>query len=145
MRCSEQRSCAGDEVGLYEQEYWQRTLDLLVWQRGLAPSRAQAQGLVLAGKIAVNGQCITRAGTPVEPQAVITRLGNVRAMSVGVEKSWQRRWRHSPSTSANVSPWMWARQREGLPIVSCKPGRCASMRLTLGMDNCIGVCAMIHA
>ena len=106
---TEQRSRAGDEVELCMSRSTERTrLDLLVWQRGLAPSRAQAQGLVLAGKIAVNGQCITRAGTPVEPQAVITRLGNVRAMSVGVEKSWLRRWRHSPSTSANVSPWMWA-------------------------------------
>jgi 23S rRNA (cytidine1920-2'-O)/16S rRNA (cytidine1409-2'-O)-methyltransferase len=62
-------------------------LDLLVWQRGLAPSRAQAQGLVLAGKIAVNGQCITRAGTQVESQAVITRLGeSPRYVSRGGEK-----------------------------------------------------------
>jgi 23S rRNA (cytidine1920-2'-O)/16S rRNA (cytidine1409-2'-O)-methyltransferase len=62
-------------------------LDLLVWQRGLAPSRAQAQGLVLAGKIAVNGQCITRAGTQVESQAVITRLGEYpRYVSRGGEK-----------------------------------------------------------
>ena len=62
-------------------------LDLLVWQRGLAPSRAQAQGLVLAGKIAVNGQCITRVGTQVEPQAVITRLGECpRYVSRGGEK-----------------------------------------------------------
>jgi 23S rRNA (cytidine1920-2'-O)/16S rRNA (cytidine1409-2'-O)-methyltransferase len=53
----------------------------------LAPSRAQAQGLVLAGKIAVNGQCITRAGTPVEPQAVVTRLGEyARYVSRGGEK-----------------------------------------------------------
>jgi 23S rRNA (cytidine1920-2'-O)/16S rRNA (cytidine1409-2'-O)-methyltransferase len=62
-------------------------LDLLVWQRGLAPSRAQAQGLVLAGKIAVNGQCVTRAGTPVASQAVITRLGECpRYVSRGGDK-----------------------------------------------------------
>jgi 23S rRNA (cytidine1920-2'-O)/16S rRNA (cytidine1409-2'-O)-methyltransferase len=50
-------------------------LDLLVWQRGLAPSRTKAQALILAGQIAVNGERTTRAGTPVELQATLTRLG----------------------------------------------------------------------
>jgi 23S rRNA (cytidine1920-2'-O)/16S rRNA (cytidine1409-2'-O)-methyltransferase len=49
-------------------------LDMLVWQRGLAASRTQAQGLVLAGKIAVNGQRITRAGTLVKSAVTVTRL-----------------------------------------------------------------------
>jgi 23S rRNA (cytidine1920-2'-O)/16S rRNA (cytidine1409-2'-O)-methyltransferase len=62
-------------------------LDLLVWQRGLAASRTQAQGLVLAGKIAVNGECITRAGTLVEAEATVTRLGPCpRYVSRGGEK-----------------------------------------------------------
>ena len=62
-------------------------LDLLVWQRGLAASRTQAQGLVLAGKIAVNGECITRAGTLVPAQATVTRLGACpRYVSRGGEK-----------------------------------------------------------
>jgi 23S rRNA (cytidine1920-2'-O)/16S rRNA (cytidine1409-2'-O)-methyltransferase len=50
-------------------------LDVLVWQRGLAPSRAKARALILAGQIAVNGARTTRAGTPVDPQATVTRLG----------------------------------------------------------------------
>jgi len=50
-------------------------LDLLVWQRGLAPSRAKARALILAGQIAVNGERTTRAGAPVELQATLTRLG----------------------------------------------------------------------
>ena len=49
-------------------------LDILVWQRGLAPSRAKAQALILAGQIAVNGTRITRAGTPVDLAAAITCL-----------------------------------------------------------------------
>jgi len=62
-------------------------LDLLVWQRGLAASRTQAQGLVLAGKIAVNGERITRAGTLVEAEATVTRLGACpRYVSRGGEK-----------------------------------------------------------
>jgi 23S rRNA (cytidine1920-2'-O)/16S rRNA (cytidine1409-2'-O)-methyltransferase len=50
-------------------------LDMLVWQRGLAPSRAKARALILAGQIAVNGARTTRAGTPVDLQATVTRLG----------------------------------------------------------------------
>jgi 23S rRNA (cytidine1920-2'-O)/16S rRNA (cytidine1409-2'-O)-methyltransferase len=50
-------------------------LDVLVWQRGLAPSRAKARALILAGQIAVNGERTTRAGTPVDLQATVTRLG----------------------------------------------------------------------
>ncbi|MBM3222789.1 MAG: TlyA family RNA methyltransferase [Candidatus Tectomicrobia bacterium] len=49
-------------------------LDLLVWQRGLAPSRAQARALILAGQIAVNGTKMTRAGTPVDLEATLSRL-----------------------------------------------------------------------
>jgi len=62
-------------------------LDVLVWQRGLASSRAQARALILAGQIAVNGERITHAGTPVEPQATLTHLGTPRAyVSRGGEK-----------------------------------------------------------
>jgi len=50
-------------------------LDVLVWQRGLAASRTKAQALILAGQIAVNGERTTRAGTPVDLQATVTRLG----------------------------------------------------------------------
>lgn len=62
-------------------------LDVLVWQQGLAPSRAQAQALILAGQIAVNGQRLTRAGTAVAVDAVLTRLGEVHPyVSRGGEK-----------------------------------------------------------
>src|SRR5262245_30332887 len=62
-------------------------LDMLVWQCGLAPSRAKARALILAGQIAVNGERVTRAGTPVEPQATLTRLGTPSAyVSRGGEK-----------------------------------------------------------
>ncbi|MGQ4808947.1 16S/23S rRNA (cytidine-2'-O)-methyltransferase TlyA [Candidatus Entotheonellaceae bacterium PAL068K] len=62
-------------------------LDVLVWQQGLAPSRTQARALVLAGKIAVNGQRLTRAGTPIASDAVVTRLGPARRyVSRGGEK-----------------------------------------------------------
>lgn len=49
-------------------------LDILVWKRGLAPSRAKAQALVLAGQVAVDGQPCQRAGTQVDSSATITLL-----------------------------------------------------------------------
>ena len=51
-------------------------LDILVWQRELAPSRAQAQALILAGKIAVDGQCLTQCGARVSAQADIRLLAD---------------------------------------------------------------------
>lgn len=62
-------------------------LDVLVCQQGLAPSRVQARALVLAGKIAVDGQRMTRAGTLIPADAKLTRLGpNRRYVSRGGDK-----------------------------------------------------------
>lgn len=44
-------------------------LDVLLAERGLAPSRARAQALVLAGKVRVGGRVESKAGAQVEPQA----------------------------------------------------------------------------
>jgi 23S rRNA (cytidine1920-2'-O)/16S rRNA (cytidine1409-2'-O)-methyltransferase len=48
-----------------------RRLDVEVAERGLAPSRARAQALILAGKVLVDGQVVSKAGTPVKAGAVI--------------------------------------------------------------------------
>lgn len=50
-------------------------LDKLVFERGLAPSRERAQALILAGKVLVDGQKISKAGTSVEGDAEIRLLG----------------------------------------------------------------------
>lgn len=47
-------------------------LDLLVVERGLAPSRERARALILAGQVRVNGQVTAKAGTPVAADADIT-------------------------------------------------------------------------
>ena len=49
-------------------------LDVLVWQRELAPSRAQAQALILAGKVAVDGRRMTQCGARVTAQADVKLL-----------------------------------------------------------------------
>jgi 23S rRNA (cytidine1920-2'-O)/16S rRNA (cytidine1409-2'-O)-methyltransferase len=46
-------------------------LDKLVVDRGLAPTRARAQALILAGKVTVAGQVMTKAGTTVAADAEI--------------------------------------------------------------------------
>jgi 23S rRNA (cytidine1920-2'-O)/16S rRNA (cytidine1409-2'-O)-methyltransferase len=40
-------------------------LDVLLVERGLAPSRERARALVLAGQVTVNGVVVSKAGTPV--------------------------------------------------------------------------------
>jgi 23S rRNA (cytidine1920-2'-O)/16S rRNA (cytidine1409-2'-O)-methyltransferase len=47
-------------------------LDLLVVERGLAPSRERARALILAGVVRVNGQTATKAGTPVPAGAELS-------------------------------------------------------------------------
>ena len=49
-------------------------LDQLVFDRGLAPSRERARALVLGGHVAVDGRPVTKAGTPVAPDADVTLL-----------------------------------------------------------------------
>lgn len=50
-------------------------LDVLVAERGLAPSRARAQALILAHKVLVNGRVESKAGAPVAPDAELELLG----------------------------------------------------------------------
>jgi len=49
-----------------------RRLDLEVVERGLAPSRARAQALIMAGKVSVDGTVVTKAGTAVSADAAVT-------------------------------------------------------------------------
>jgi 23S rRNA (cytidine1920-2'-O)/16S rRNA (cytidine1409-2'-O)-methyltransferase len=51
-----------------------RRLDVELAERGLAPSRARAQALILAGKVTVDGQVASKAGSPVKPTADIDVL-----------------------------------------------------------------------
>jgi 23S rRNA (cytidine1920-2'-O)/16S rRNA (cytidine1409-2'-O)-methyltransferase len=46
-------------------------LDKLVVDRGLAPTRARAQALILAGKVTVAGQVVSKAGTTVAADAEV--------------------------------------------------------------------------
>ena len=47
-------------------------LDTVLVERGLAASRERARALVLAGQVRVNGQPVTKAGTPIKADADVT-------------------------------------------------------------------------
>jgi 23S rRNA (cytidine1920-2'-O)/16S rRNA (cytidine1409-2'-O)-methyltransferase len=51
-------------------------LDLLIVARELAESRERAQSLILAGRVLVNGQKLTKCGASVVPDAQIQILGD---------------------------------------------------------------------
>lgn len=53
-----------------------RRLDQLVVERGLASSRQQAQALILAGRILVNGQKAQKAGHTADANSELQRLGD---------------------------------------------------------------------
>jgi 23S rRNA (cytidine1920-2'-O)/16S rRNA (cytidine1409-2'-O)-methyltransferase len=50
-------------------------IDVLIVERGLAPSRERAQALLLAGQVRVNGAPMTKAGTQVAADARIEVVG----------------------------------------------------------------------
>ena len=61
-------------------------LDVLLAERGLAPSRTAAQALVMAGKVRVNGQVETKCGRALAPDADVTLEEPQRFVSRGGEK-----------------------------------------------------------
>jgi len=61
-------------------------LDLLMVERGLAPSRALAQRLVLAGQVRVDGQVALKPSVNVHPQAVVELDQGPPYVSRGGEK-----------------------------------------------------------
>ncbi len=59
-------------------------LDKLLTERGLAPSRERAQALILAGRVLVNEQKVTKPGHSVDPAAALRMLGeDLRYVSRG--------------------------------------------------------------
>jgi 23S rRNA (cytidine1920-2'-O)/16S rRNA (cytidine1409-2'-O)-methyltransferase len=48
-----------------------KRLDVVLTERKLAPTRARAQALILAGKVEVDGTVVSKAGAPVSPDARI--------------------------------------------------------------------------
>ncbi|MGC9019026.1 MAG: TlyA family RNA methyltransferase [Candidatus Bipolaricaulaceae bacterium] len=63
-----------------------RRLDLVLVERGLAPSRAKAQALILAGQVRVDGVLVDKPGAAVSPAAHIELLSSPRYVSRGGEK-----------------------------------------------------------
>jgi 23S rRNA (cytidine1920-2'-O)/16S rRNA (cytidine1409-2'-O)-methyltransferase len=49
-------------------------LDQLAVDRGLAPSRERARAMILAGQVTVNGQVVSKAGTPIDAAAEVALL-----------------------------------------------------------------------
>ena len=49
-----------------------KRLDLIVVEKGLAPSRQKAQALIMAGQVLVDGQLITKPGWAVSPVAEVS-------------------------------------------------------------------------
>ncbi|MGE5223143.1 MAG: TlyA family RNA methyltransferase, partial [Omnitrophica WOR_2 bacterium] len=61
-------------------------LDMQLVSRGLSESRSQAQRLIMAGQVRVNGQVVLKPATPVSPDSAIQVDAGPRFVSRGGEK-----------------------------------------------------------
>ena len=61
-------------------------LDVLLHRRGLAPSRAQARALIMAGEVLVDGERVDKPGTRLPAGATLTLKQRPRYVSRGGEK-----------------------------------------------------------
>jgi 23S rRNA (cytidine1920-2'-O)/16S rRNA (cytidine1409-2'-O)-methyltransferase len=61
-------------------------LDVLLVDRGLFASRAQARGAVLAGEITVDGRVVDKPGTPIDAAAELAAAARRRYVSRGGDK-----------------------------------------------------------
>ena len=73
------------ETGQYGGVTKQR-LDVLLTERGLAESRAKAQGLILAGEVRVDGEVVTKAGRLCAVDVAIAVAAGPRFVGRGGEK-----------------------------------------------------------
>ena len=60
-----------------------RRLDVLLTEKGLADSRNKAQALIMAGKVRVDGQVITKAGTQIPLDASLSLVDGLPYVSRG--------------------------------------------------------------
>ncbi|MEW5961897.1 MAG: TlyA family RNA methyltransferase [Chloroflexota bacterium] len=58
-------------------------LDILLTEKGLAESRSKAQALIMAGKVRVNGQVVTKAGSQLPVEAEISLESDLPYVSRG--------------------------------------------------------------
>lgn len=61
-------------------------LDVLLTERGLVPSRAKAQGLIMAGEVSVNGERVDKPGTRFTDDVAITLKTRPQYVSRGGDK-----------------------------------------------------------
>ena len=92
-------------------------LDVAMVERGLSRSREQAQRLVMAGRVRVNGQPGAKPGRGIGPDD---------AIEVEVPEKFAGR------------AWMWAPQRAGLPTACSSGARDASLRWMWGAASSTG-------
>lgn len=58
-------------------------LDILLVEKGLAPTRSKAQALIMAGKVQVEGQVVTKAGTQIPADAAVELKSDLAYVSRG--------------------------------------------------------------
>ena len=63
-----------------------RRIDVLMVERGLAPTREKAQALLMAGSVTVDGRAVTKSGTAVAAEASVDVRAPLQYVGRGGQK-----------------------------------------------------------
>jgi predicted rRNA methylase YqxC with S4 and FtsJ domains len=96
-------------------------LDMLLVERGLCPTRQQAQQVIRAGEVKVNQVVVDKPGTPIPTDADLEVKQKSPYVSRGGE-SWSGHCQNSPFTLPVELPWTAVFPQAGLLIACCSQG-----------------------
>lgn len=117
-------------------------LDVLLVEKGLAPSREKAKAIIMAGIVYVDGNKEDKAGTTFPVNAVIEIKGKTLPYVSRGGLKLERQCRNSRSHCLAKSAWMSALRPADLQIVCCKTERQKSTQSMSDMDSLRGSFAM---
>lgn len=118
-------------------------IDVLIVERGLAPSREKAQAMLLAGNILVNGQKIEKPGTQIATDSQIEIIGETLRYASRGGLKLEGALEDFGASPGGKSVWTSEAPPEVSPTACCNKEHCAFTPWTSPQTNSPGNCARI--
>ncbi|CAI8046199.1 Putative rRNA methyltransferase YqxC [Geodia barretti] len=107
-------------------------IDVLMVERGLAPTREKAQALLMAGSVTVDGRAVSKPGTAVAAEAGVDVRAPLQYVGRGGDKMAGALDALRGSTRRGPSCWTSGRRRAGSRTACCSVGPRAVYDIDVG-------------